>query len=175
MATDGNKTWIQYKNNQYLLIGAGAVFAFTGFLIYVKSNQNLYQAMLDKIKKPVNKVASGVHGDWHDVYDGDFWNPKTYLVRNDIEKPTIDRITASNYAKAIYDSIGVTDMTSHQSEGVAIFKKMSNLADVAVLADRFSSIYNRLLTDYLKSHYEGALTHKNYMEDIYNILQGLPA
>ena len=169
-----DRGWLSYKNNQLIVGGILALFGITGIFIYVKRQENLFEEIDTAIGKPVDKVTSGVHGDYRDLYDGDFWNPKVYLARTDIQKPTIDRITASNYAKQLYDSIGVTDLTSNQESGIAVFKKLSNRADLAMVADRFMSIYNRTLTDYFKSHYEGALTHKNYVQEIYDIVQGLP-
>ena len=173
MATE-DRGWLSYKNNQLILGGVLALFGTVGVFIYIKRQQNLYEQVSSAIDKPVDNVTSGIHGDYRDLYDGDFWNPKVYLARTDIQKPTIDRITASNYAKQLYDSIGVTDLTSNQASGVALLKKLSNRADLAMVADRFMSIYNRTLTDYFKSHYEGALTHRNYVQDIYDVVQSLP-
>ncbi len=168
------KSWLKYKNNQILLIGIGLLAVATGGLIYVKRQENLWAEINSEIDKPVDKVGSGVHGDWRDLYEGEFWNPKTYLARKDIQKPTIDRIAASNYAKQIYDSVGVTNLTSNQDSGIAVFKKLSNRTDIAMVADRFLSIYNKSLVDYLKSHYEGGtLSGKNYVQDLYDIVQSL--
>lgn len=169
-----DRSWISYKNNQLILYGVVGLFSVVGIAAYYKYKANLFQTISDAIGAPADNVNAGLYGDWRDLYAGDFWNPQTYLARKDVKQPTIDHIAAGTYAKAIYDSIGLTDLTSNQEAAVAIFKKLGDRADLAMVADRFSTMNNRTLVDYLKSHFEGALTHKNYVQEIYDIVKTLP-
>ena len=166
------KTWFSYKGNQLIALGFFVVVAFTGVLIYVKRQENLFEEISNAIDSK-NKLEAGIYGDWRDLAGGDFWNPKLYLSRKDIQPPTIDQITASKYAKEIHDSIGALSITSNQDAAIAVFKKLSNRADLSKVADRFSSIYKGTLLNFLNTHFNSALT-QNYVIQIYELVKSLP-